>query len=105
MRVSGVGQRMNALIGEYNSILEDGFDLRFRYPTVAQLKEIRTLHRDRSPDEISEIEQDLNGLSRLLQRVDSGQISLDALPPEAQRLVRRLANENTGASDPSRSAR
>ena len=96
---------MNALIAEYASIAGDGFDLRFRYPTNAQLKQIRTLHRDRSSDEISEIEQDLDGLSRLLQRVESGQISLDALPLEAQHLVRRLTHENTKASDTGRRTR
>ena len=83
-RVSGVGEAMNTLIREYASIRDAGFDLRFRYPTLTQLKQIRTLHKDRSSDEISEIEHDLEGLSRLLQRVESGQISLDALPLEAQ---------------------
>jgi hypothetical protein len=54
---------------------------------------------------IAEIEKDLDGLSRLLQRVESGQISLDALPLEAQHLLRRLANENNRASDTGRRTR
>jgi superfamily I DNA and RNA helicase len=104
-RISGVGERMAALIGESDAIVQDDFDLRFRYPTATQLKQIRTLHRDRSTDEISEIEQDLEGISRLLQRVESGQISIDALPLEAQHLVKRLVNENSRASNTSRRTR
>lgn len=102
VRVSGVSQKMTALKAEYEAISEDGFELRFRYPTTAQLKKMRTLHRDRSADEITEIEQDLDGLSRLLQRVETGQISIDALPLEAQHLLRRLADENSRASDTGR---
>lgn len=105
VRVSGVSQRMTALSEEYQSIAEDGFELKFRYPTATQLRKIRTLHRDRSADEITEIEQDLDGLSRLLQRVETGQISIDALPLEAQNLLRRLSDENSRAADTGRRSR
>ena len=98
VRISGVGEGMQNLIQEYNKILSDDFDLRFVYPTQNQIRQIKTLHRDRSSDEISEIENDLEGLSRLVNRVEAGQISLDSLPLEAQRLVRRLADENSRPS-------
>jgi superfamily I DNA and RNA helicase len=104
-RVSGVGESMDELTAEYDAIVNDNFDLRFRYPTEAQLKKMRTLHRDRSSDEISEIERDLDGLSRLLQRVESGQISIDALPLDAQNLVKRLGNENSRTTNPGRRPR
>ncbi|ORE90944.1 ATP-binding domain-containing protein [Aurantimonas sp. 22II-16-19i] len=105
VRISGVSEKMSSLTAEYQAIAADHFDLRFRYPTITQLKQMRTLHRDRSSDEISEIEQDIDGLSRLLQRVETGQLSIDALPLEAQNLVRRLANENTKTTNPSRRPR
>ena len=35
-------QECPTLIQEYALIVEVGFDLRFRYPTIAQLKQIRT---------------------------------------------------------------
>ena len=66
---------------------------------------MRTVHRDRSSDEIHEIEQDLEGLTRLLQRVDTGQISVDALPIEAQGIIRRLRNESSKPTDSRRKAR
>jgi superfamily I DNA and RNA helicase len=105
VRVSGIGQPMNSLIGEYDKIRDDHFSLSFRYPTEQQLQRMRTVHRDRSSDEIHEIEQDLEGLTRLLQRVDTGQISIDALPTEAQGIIRRLRNENPKPSDTRRKAR
>ena len=88
VRISGVGDQMKGLIEEYSKIKDDAFSLSFRYPTTEQLRRIRTLHRDRSSDELNEIEQDLEGLTRILHRVDTGQISLDALPIEAQGLIR-----------------
>jgi superfamily I DNA and RNA helicase len=94
VRVSGVGEQMGGLIQEYEKIKTDSFALSFCYPTSEQLRRIRTLHRDRSSDELSEIEQDLEGLARLVNRVDTGQISLDALPIEAQSLIKRLRHEN-----------
>jgi superfamily I DNA and RNA helicase len=95
LRVSGVGEGMSGLVQEYQRIRDDAFALSFRYPTEDQLRRIRTLHRDRSSDELQEIEQDLEGLTRLMHRVDTGQISLDALPIEAQGLIRRLRHENS----------
>ncbi|MGO8908853.1 MAG: ATP-binding domain-containing protein [Bradyrhizobium sp.] len=105
VRVSGIGNSMNSLITEYQKIREDHFSLLFQYPTAQQLQRMRTVHRDRSSDEINEIEQDLEGLTRLLQRVDTGQISIDALPTEAQGIIRRLRNENSKPSDTRRKAR
>jgi superfamily I DNA and RNA helicase len=91
--VSGVGDGMASLFEEYQAIKNNNFELEFDYPTSPQLQRIRTLHRDRSSDEMQEIEQDLEGLARLIHRVESGQISLDALPIEAQAIVRRMKNE------------
>ena len=81
---------MAGLVAEYEAIKSNNFELDFDYPTKQQLQRIRTLHRDRSSDEMQEIEQDLEGL---IHRVESGQISLDALPIEAQAIIRRMKNE------------
>jgi superfamily I DNA and RNA helicase len=94
VRVTGIGAEMASLIDEYEKIASDDFALSFKYPTTDELKQMRTLHRDQSPDEITEIENDLEGLVRIFTRVEAGQISLDALPVEAQNLIRRLKNGN-----------
>jgi superfamily I DNA and RNA helicase len=104
VRVSGVGLRMADLAAEYQRIVRQDYDLRFQYPTTGDLKKLRILHRDRSADEITEIQRDLDGLSRLLARVESGEVSIDALPLEAQTLVKRLSNETSKSSKPSRKA-
>lgn len=105
VRISGIGAQMQSLIREYEKIRDDSFSLSFQYPTAQQLERMRTVHRDRSSDEIHEIEQDLEGLTRLLQRVDTGQISVDALPIEAQGIIRRLRNESSKPTDSRRKAR
>ena len=98
VRVSGTGKNMNGLIEEYQKIIESEFALNFRYPTPDELKRIRILHRDRTSDEVQELENDIEALIRILERVDSGQISLDALPVETQGLVKRLRNESSKTS-------
>jgi superfamily I DNA and RNA helicase len=102
VRVSGTGEPMTRLIHEFQKIVEDEFTLRFRYPTSEELKRISTLHSDRSSDEIQEINKDLEALLRIVERVEAGQISLDALPMDAQGLVRRVQNENPRPSRPRR---
>lgn len=94
LRVSGVGPEMDGLIDEFSAIKNAEYSIVFRYPTDAQLKQIRRLNRDRSSDELNEMRQDLEGLLRIMQRIDAGEISLGALPAEAQTLIRRLRNEN-----------
>jgi len=102
VRVSGVGDNMISLMKEYAVINNDDFALSFPYPTDEQLRRIRTLHRDRSSDELNEIENDLEGLTRLFHRVETGQISVDALPLDAQSLIRRIRNENPKPASPRR---
>lgn len=105
VRVSGVGADMNGLIAEYREIEERQYMVQFRYPTGQQLRQIRTLHRDRSSDELLEIQQDLEGFARILERVDSGEISVDALPQNVQAIVKRLRNENKQPSTTARKSR
>lgn len=95
VRASGVGSNMLSLMNEYNAIKDDNFQLEFRYPTKQQLERLRTLHRDRSSDEVKELEQDLEGLARVLQRLKAGEITLESLSDEARQIVQRLQDENS----------
>jgi len=90
VRVSGVGQEMRDLAAEAQRTVESRYLLDFPYPTSDEIAQLRTVHRDRSAAERKEIEKDMAGLSRLLQRIETGEISSSNLPEDLRRKAEEL---------------
>jgi superfamily I DNA and RNA helicase len=92
VQISGVGPAMDVVSEEISKVRENAYTLHFDYPTSTQLESIQRLHRDRTKEEIGELTEDLDALSRLVQRIESGEIALDQIPASRRTLVRRLLN-------------
>jgi superfamily I DNA and RNA helicase len=90
MYVCGVGEEMDTLIKEHDRVVACDFKLTFDYPDRAALKKIRTLHKEMAPEEISMVTNDLAALSRLLERIEAGYLSLDALPKKVREQIAKL---------------
>lgn len=55
VRVSGIGDDMDLLIQEFNSVKERNFQLEFTYPDKSQRKNMRIIHRDMTQNELRDI--------------------------------------------------
>ena len=90
---AGVGQGMQVIADEIVKVIEHEYTLAFRYPTRADLQSIRRLHRDRTSEEIGELTEDLDALSRLVERIQTGEVSLEQIPANKRGLIRRLIKQ------------
>ena len=96
VRVSGVGERMESLADEYSRVRTNGFRLSFRYPTNEELSEISTLHRDMDPRQERERRSDQLRTKRLIEALRSGEILLEELEPDLQKLLAPLVERRDG---------
>lgn len=80
VRLCGVGERMDALQKEIAGVVAQGFKLAFRIPTQAERDTMRTINRDRTAEEMSQIRKVEKNLEEALDLVKKGVISADALP-------------------------
>lgn len=74
VRVLGVGDSMRHLIKEYETLKEKNFELHFRYPTEAQRKELKIIHRDLTSKDRKLLEDRKKGLGDLLADLEAGNI-------------------------------
>lgn len=94
LRVTGNGERMDAIVEEFESIKEQEFHLKFQYPNKEQLARIRTLHREREDDDLEMIDNDLDAFSRVLERLQKGDLEWDQIPPKLRKSLQSfLPNE------------
>lgn len=80
VRLCGVGDRMDALQKEIDGVVAQGFKLAFRIPTQAERDTMRTINRDRTAEEMSQIRKVEKNLEEALDLVKKGVVSADALP-------------------------
>lgn len=93
VRVSGVGNKMNELISEFDVIKENNFELNFRYPTASELDNIRTLSENRIESRMA--------LRDIFLKLTNGKITSDQIPNDIKEDIinlvngkRELVNEN-----------
>lgn len=82
VRVCGIGSASRALELEFQKIKANGYKLEFDYPNAEQIQKMRRIHRDRSKEEQQIINQSVEGFSGIIDRISSGELSIDTLPPE-----------------------
>lgn len=90
VRLSGVGLKMAGIIAEASKVATNDYRLSFKYPTKAEIDKIKRLHRDMPESEKIAIESDLEGLLRLLKRVEDGDIDPDHLPKEVGSVIKKM---------------
>lgn len=74
VRVTGVGTKMESLENEFNIIKENSFQLKFRYPTEAELEDIITLNDKENSSRKHQ--------RQLLEKLFNNEISIDEIPNE-----------------------
>ena len=82
VRVSGIGIVMKELTREYERLVENDFMLRFRYPTAIERREIRTIHRDLSPQQQKKLRRTNSELRSVIQGIRRGESTVDDIDPE-----------------------
>lgn len=82
VRVCGVGQASHRLTSEFEKISASGFVLEFDYPSADEIKKMRRIHRDRSEAEQKEINRSVSDFSSVIEQINRGELSTDALPDE-----------------------
>lgn len=90
VRVSGVGARMEGLVKEAAKVGDNDYRLCFKYPSKEEILKIKRLHRDMPEAEKVAIESDLEGLLRVLKRVEDGDIDPDHLPTEVSSAIKKM---------------
>lgn len=81
VRISGCGADMSALMQEVERAVEVDYRLEFKYPTQAELQTIHRLNREMTREELSRAEGDIEALSRVIEKLQNGEMPVSALPP------------------------
>ena len=76
VRVLGVGEEMDSLISEYESLKQNNFQLNFKYPTAAERENMNIVHRDMSAAEKKRVDSTQQALGELLSDLDKGTVHL-----------------------------
>jgi superfamily I DNA and RNA helicase len=81
VRVTGWGPGMDAIQAEARAVIDRNFQLEFQIPTVAQLAQLRHIHRELTAGEEATIRRATQGLEAFLEAVDKGDVDFRDLPP------------------------
>lgn len=96
VRISGWGEQMDVVAQEIEKVIDEGFKLKFKIPTTAELEHLRHIHRERPREHEATVRKASAGLSSFLEAVDAGELDFADLPPE---LRRRLQSLREGGAD------
>jgi len=91
VRVTGVGPAMDGVVKEAVRVVENEYRLSFKYPTKDEIAKIKRLHRDMPADEKQALENDLEGLARVLRRIETGDLDPSNLPRSVQNAIKKMA--------------
>lgn len=97
VRICGCGPAMKEIIGELESVRRNDYRLRFPVPTPEVLANIRKIHRDMSAAEIAKRDTALKNVEPLFAMLESGELSMEALPDEFKKRLQGLLGENDDA--------
>jgi superfamily I DNA and RNA helicase len=95
VRVLGVGPSMAALRNELEKVKAANFELRFRYPTEAERKQITIVNRDMSKNEQARVDQKRSSLLDIIESLESGETFIEDYPKETIEKLRALLGKNT----------
>jgi len=96
VRICAWGGNSSELQKEIDAVRHKRYRLSFRIPTEPELKELRRIHRDRTAGETAEIKKMEKQLDSALTKVLSGDVPLDALPPELREKLKQLSSRAEG---------
>ena len=86
VRICGWGPDMEPIAEEYDRIRKSEFALSFTIPTIDELADLRRIHRDRSEQEVRDIERLNQYLNDLISALESGLIEIEDLSPKTREM-------------------
>jgi superfamily I DNA and RNA helicase len=81
---------MSQLIDEYNAVKDAEFELEFQYPSLADLDQLQLIHRDISPLEAKQLQNQQLSLLALLEALETGKVFQEDLGEDVLLRLRRL---------------
>ncbi|MCA9474005.1 MAG: DEAD/DEAH box helicase [Nitrospira sp.] len=93
VRVLGIGPSMSALKAEYEKAKSLDFDLRFKYPTEDERKQITIVNRDMSTSEQERFAKKQRSLLDIIESLESGETFIEDYPDEVIKKLRALLNK------------
>ena len=90
IRVYGVGPSMQGLKSEFEQIKKNNFELKFKYPTEKERKELTILNRDMSAQEKRKLKKRQSELTDILSSLESGESSLADYPSDVIDKLKKL---------------
>lgn len=99
VRITGWGEGMELIAAETENVVEKNFQLQFKIPTVAELAELRHIHRDRPESEEVAIKTATAGVTAFLEAVENGDMDLYDLPPALRTKLARLRTDAANETD------
>ena len=93
VRVSGIGDDMDLLIQEFNSVKERNFQLEFTYPDKSQRKNMRIIHRDMTQNELRDIRKSNSNLADITSKLANGEIRKEDLDEDTVMVEYTYTNE------------
>lgn len=94
VRVLGVGSKMSELIDEFETLKQNDFQLRFKYPNAAELKKLKVIHRDISAYEKKKIDKGNEGLNSIVGLLKNGEINIADIDPALLQDLLALIKDN-----------
>lgn len=95
VRVLGIGRGMQALKHEFEQVAENGFSLRFRYPTENERKHLNIVNRDMTEDELRRVRKKRDDFAQLLDDLEAGRVYPEDLGTGQLKRLRALLNRET----------
>ncbi|WP_198167345.1 DEAD/DEAH box helicase [Microbispora sp. ATCC PTA-5024] len=100
VRITGWGEKMDLIASEAQAVADRNFLLEFNVPTVEELRSLRHIHRDRSPEDEVSMRKATEGLAAFLEAIDRGDMEWRDLPASLRtRLVTSLQIEDSSDND------
>lgn len=97
VRVTGIGSDMQALQTEFEQIKNADFKLRFRYPTVEELQQLRTIHRDMSQDARRKLERSKDAIVGLVEDLQEGRLFIEDFDADQIQALRTVLDVHSEA--------
>ena len=92
IRVLGVGSKMKEIKREYERLKAANFELKFKYPTREQRKQLRIVHRDMTAAERNRLKNRQKNLDDLLQDLEAGKLHPEDLGECTVAKLKQLLN-------------
>lgn len=88
VRVCGVGEAGRMLEEEFNCVKENGYRLKFDYPAVGRIREMKKRRRESVTHAKTKADRKIGELLDVVEMIRIGKMSVDALPKDLVREVR-----------------